>query len=196
MSHVPPNRFEKYGTWWLKTAHPLSIEIDCIRKGGLWKMKNGQTAGAGLFHHFKRFQQICWPDVAFHRWADLELESYLTHTYIGEMGCAAAGKSDNSGRFVLADWYCFAAQTTVLVSSTTLESLDLRVWGMIKKYHREAKRRFAWLPGNLIEGRRVIGTRSPAGVRRGQRLQERADCCSVQEGKLICRTWLLRRHPQ
>lgn len=151
-----PNRFEKYGVHWLRTCHPLSIEMDCIKMGGKWQKKDGTWAGMGKFYHYKRFQEICWPEKKWHRWAEEELKAFLDHTYIGEMGCAAAGKSDNAVCSVLTDWYCFPDETTVLVSSTDLASLDLRVWGMIKRYHRLAKERFSWLPGHLIEGRRVI----------------------------------------
>lgn len=154
MSALP--RIEKYGARWLATLHPLAIEIDCIKFGGKWKNSDGVECGKGLEYHYRRFQEICWPEKKWHEWAEKELHCYLNYTYIGEMGCAAAGKSDSAGVFVLTDWYCYPDETTVLVSSTELTMLDLRVWGMIKRYHRLAKSRFPWLPGHLIEGRRVI----------------------------------------
>lgn len=151
-----PGYIELYGMWWPKVADPISIEIDCIKLGGTWKRRDGSMAGNGLFFHFKRLQQLLWPSKVWHRWNELELKAYVEHTYIGEMGCAAAGKSDSAASNVLADWYCFPDTTTVLVSSTDLQSLDLRVWGMIKRYHRLAKEQCSWIPGNLIEGRRMI----------------------------------------
>jgi len=156
MAFIPKKRISKYNMHWLPTVNELAIEMDCITLGGRWKKTDGDWAGNGLAYHYRRFQEICWPEKKWHDWAVLELESYLTHKYIGEMGCAAAGKSDSAASYALTDWYCFPDVTTFLVSSTELEMLDLRVWGMIKRYHRSAKQRFPWLPGHLIEGRRVI----------------------------------------
>jgi hypothetical protein len=150
------NRFERYGVYWKADTSPLLVEMDCIRMGGRWKKKSGGWAGLGLFEHFKRAQQLIWPDKVWHRWNELELKCYLEYRYIGEMGCAAAGKTDSAASNVLMDWLCFPDSTTVLVSSTTLPALELRVWGSIKKYFRKAKTMAPWLPGHLIEGKRVI----------------------------------------
>lgn len=67
-----------------------------------------------------------------------------------------SGKSDSFGCIALTDWYSDAQHTTVLVSSTDLKSLELRIWGMIKKYHRQAKSEHGWLPGHLIEGKQML----------------------------------------
>lgn len=110
----------------------------------------------GMFYHFKRAQEILWPEKKWHRWNELELKCYLEKRYIGEMGCAAAGKTESAATNVLMDWFCWSECTTVLVSTTTLPALELRVWGAIKKYFKLAKAKVNWLPGHLIEGRRVI----------------------------------------
>jgi hypothetical protein len=149
-------RVEKYGGMWTPTMHPLAIEIECIRHGGKWTSPKGREIGKGLFFHYMEAQKIAFPSKAWHKWNTLALEMFLNHQYIGELGCAAAGKSDAAASDVLMDWYCFPECTTVLISSTDLDSLELRAWGMIKRYHREAKERFSWIPGHLIEGKRRI----------------------------------------
>lgn len=150
-------RFKLYNLFWQPTVDPVSIEIDMCRHGGQWvKKKDGETAGNGMFFHFKRLQQLLWPEMAWHRWRELQTECFLKYTYIGEMGCAAAGKSQTSSMNFLADWYIWPDCTTVLVSSTTLDLLDVRAWGMVKALHKSAKSLHDWLPGHLIEGRRVI----------------------------------------
>lgn len=144
-----------YGMWWAKTQHPLSIELTCIYKGGKWVSK-GHECGNGLYFHMRRAQELLWPDKRWHHWRELSLQLWLENQYIGEMGCSSAGKSDDAATNHLADWYAFSSCTTVLVCSTTLPAGDLRAWGNIKRYHKEAKRRFEWLPGHLIEGARKI----------------------------------------
>jgi hypothetical protein len=155
-------RFLKYNLYWQPHTDPLAIELDMIRKGGKWTKKNGETAGEGLAFHYRRFQEIAWPEKIWQKgpfvnyWAEKCLETYLSYTYIGAMGCAASGKSDSFGGNVLTDWYAHSSCTTVLVSSTDLKSLELRIWGMIKRYHKAAKTQRRWLPGNLIEGKQML----------------------------------------
>jgi hypothetical protein len=74
------------------------------------------------------------------------------------MGPASTGKTFIPSACILADYYMHSSCTTVLVSSTTRESLEMRVLGEVKKLHRMAKAGFNWLPGNLIEGRQRIVT--------------------------------------
>lgn len=155
-------RFKKYGLWWQPTVDPISMHADIIRHGGQWTTQKGETAGAGLFHHFMEFQKLAWPDKIWQKgpfknfWAERCLEVYLSHKYIGVMGCAASGKSDSFGSNVLTDWYCWSDCTTVMVSSTDLKSLEVRIWGMIKRYHKAAKQLHPWLPGYMIEGKQML----------------------------------------
>jgi hypothetical protein len=157
-----PNRFEKYGCLWEKLNHPLAIEMSMIRNGGRWKGQDGQIKGEGLVYHYRMLQTILWPEKIWHKWSLLELECWVKYRIIGEVGPASSGKSFSGATNMLADYYVFPDCTTVLVSSTTKESLEMRVWGEIKKFHRLAKSRFSWLPGNLIEGRQRIVTDSRA----------------------------------
>jgi hypothetical protein len=155
-------RFKKFGLWWDSNADAISMHLHCIRKGGQWTTASGETAGEGLFFHYKRFQQLTWPDKLWEKgpfknhWAEECLNAYITYRYIGAMGCAGSGKSDSFGSNVLTDWYAHSSCTTVLVSSTDLKSLELRIWGMIKRYHKAAKERRSWIPGFLIEGKQML----------------------------------------
>lgn len=150
------SEFLKYNMWWDNTVHPLQVEIECIRHGGQWRKKNGTMAGMGLYYHYRKGQELLWPEKRWHKWRELSLQMFLQHEYVGEMGCASAGKSDDAATDFLFDWYCFPECTTVLVASTTLQSLDTRVWGMIKRYHKIARSNVNWIPGHLIEGARRI----------------------------------------
>lgn len=115
-------------------------------------------AGNGLEFHFKALMSLLWPDLKWHSWAELQLKCYLEYRIIGQIGAASTGKSFIPAACVLTDYYCYPGCTTVLVSSTTRESLEMRVWGEIKKLHKAAKRLHDWLPGYLIEGRQRVVT--------------------------------------
>lgn len=150
------SRFTRYGLLWPNTIEDVSIEMDMCRMGGTFKKKNGEVVGQGHFFHFKRYLSLLWPEIKWHHWADLQLKCYLENRIIGQIGCASSGKTFVPSACILADYYLFPHCTTCLVSSTTRESLEMRVLGEVKKLHKLAKQRFAWLPGHLIEGRQRI----------------------------------------
>ncbi|HNR70431.1 MAG TPA: hypothetical protein PKJ00_03505 [Verrucomicrobiota bacterium] len=155
-------RYLKYNVWWQPLIHPALVEMDCIRMGGRWKKKNGEMAGEGLEFHFRRLMQILWPELLWESngyknyWAEECLKAYVSTQWLGVLGCAAAGKSAFFGAIALADWYCRPHDTTVMVTSTDLKALELRIWGMIKKYHKNAVQRCPWLPGHIIEGKQML----------------------------------------
>jgi len=163
------NRIFKYNMFWPATKNPLSLEMDCVAMGGRWKKKKAEGfAGEGMFYHFKQAISLCWPWIKWHTWADLQLKCYLEYRIIGQMGPASSGKTFVPSACALMDYYIFPSCTTILVSSTTRESLEMRILGEVKKLHREAHEKFAWLPGNLIEGRQRIVTDDRSAAAEGR----------------------------
>jgi hypothetical protein len=53
---------------------------------------------------------------------------------------------------------CFPEETCVLVSSTDIRGLRLRVWGEITQLWQQAVNKFDFLPGNLLDSRLAITT--------------------------------------
>jgi len=148
--------YELYGAKWQTGQDPLEREFQCIRAGGKWITQSGKECGNGIEFHFRKAQEILWPEKVWHRWNVLELKCYLKYSRIGEVGSAASGKSHSAGSNVLLDWYVWPERTTVLISTTKLEMLEMRTWGEIKMLHKLAKMRHSWIPGHLIEGRHRI----------------------------------------
>lgn len=150
-------QFTQYNLQWSVGVDPLYVEMEMVRHGGRWKKKSkDEFAGEGMEFHFKQMMSLLWPDLVWHPWAELQLKCYLNYRIIGQIGAASTGKSFIPAACVLTDYYCYPNSTTVLVSSTTRESLEMRVWGEIKKLHKSAKQRHPDLSGYLIEGRQRI----------------------------------------
>lgn len=149
-----------YGMQWGEAAHPLHVEMEMCRRGGRIKRKDGSFAGNGLFFHWKRAQEILWPEKKWHRWNELQTQSYLTHRTIIVLGPASSGKTNTAATDALFDYYLYPSCTSIIVCSTTKERLQDRIFGEIKKFHRLAMDRVEWLPGHLIEGRVRIVTDS------------------------------------
>lgn len=155
--HTPDDEgkvISKYGlTWRNKTE--LEIERDAICLGGTWEFA-GKLFGLGLYHHVKEFQTLLWPDKVWHRWNELLLQEFVRNKIVGVLGPASSGKTTEVGDYALTWYFCHPYETTVLVSSTDAAGLERRIWGHIKKRWREAKRRFRWIPGQIIESKQMI----------------------------------------
>lgn len=147
---------EKYGLHWPPGVDLLMLEIEMVRHGGRWRKKDETMAGEGIEFHFIEMMKRLWPWIVWHEWAELQVKCYLNYRIIGQIGAASTGKSFMPAACVLTDYYCYPHSTTVLVSSTTRESLEMRVWGEIKKLHKSAKELHDFLPGYLIEGRQRL----------------------------------------
>ena len=148
----------RYGIKFPPGTRELAVEIHMIRKGGQWASASSKaTFGKGLFYHTKRFQELLWPtEKKWHKWNTQQLELFLENRSLGVLGPASSGKTNSAATDLLADWFVWPECTTVLVSSTTLERLEDRIWGEMKKYFKIAKRRWPELPGHLMEGKRRI----------------------------------------
>lgn len=149
---------EKYGLKWSSAHDPLDIEMEMCRRGGRFLKKTGGYAGEGYAYHFRQMIQLLWPWIKMHKWADIQIECYCNYRIIGQIGAASTGKSFIPAACSLADYYLNPHSTTVLVSSTTRESLEMRVWGEIKRLHKSAQADRPEVPGHLIEGRQRIVT--------------------------------------
>jgi hypothetical protein len=152
----------KYGLPWtvqqgrsLTDAH-AAIELAFIRGFGYIE-KKGIQYGLGLRHHILAFQKIAWPWKYWHRWnEDLILPELCKPGRLAIFGPSSTGKSMEPSFFVLTMFYARPKGTTAIVSSTTLDSLDRRIWGYIVEFHRKAKQVLSWLPGHMIESKRML----------------------------------------
>lgn len=142
---------ERYGVGWDEDEDDLEIEISCIQKGGRWEDNKGRQCGKGLFHHYKRMQQLLWPEEDHHRWSDLILSSILECRILCVMGAKDSGKTRGMSKFALSDYCCFPHSTLTLMTSTDLRSLELRVWGDIKDMYVRAKEKYPSFPGRAVD---------------------------------------------
>lgn len=149
---------QKYGALWRDDLDPLQIEFGAIQKGGKWKDSSGKECGLGLFEHYRNAQKLCWPTQDHHRWSDLTLKKFLDNKVTAVLGPQNSNKTFSAAKFALIDYWAFPTITCILVSSTDIRGLELRVWGKIKELWAEATDRFEWLPGKPIDYRYAITT--------------------------------------
>lgn len=156
------SKIERYGALWEPGTEEASIELQCIARGGRWQFDNGAWAGAGTATHIINFAKLTWPWFQWHRWAtDLilpELCKPSKKSRVGIFGPSSSGKSCICGMTALTFYFALPNQTAVIVTSTTRDDLESRIWGEIKMFYAQAKEKFPWLPGHMIESKQLITT--------------------------------------
>ena len=150
-----------YGLEWGAGANPIRIEMHMIQSGG-YVTQNRQQFGEGLFHHYRALESLLWPDDDHHRWSDLILKEITENRIIVVMGSRDSSKTRTFSKWGLCDYYCFPNDTLILMTSTNIRGLELRVWGDIKSLHDRAHDRCDWLPGNVADSKHGIFTDSIA----------------------------------
>lgn len=153
-----PATFERYGCLWPGDCDDLMVEFACIQKGGQWKSKFGDTLGLGLFEHYRKAQSLMWPEDDHNRWSDLILREILSNTITAILGPKDSGKTHGASKYALTDYFVFPEKTLVIISSTDLRGLEMRVWGDVKSLHESAKQLYPWLPGHVLESKHAICT--------------------------------------
>ena len=121
---------------------------------------SGQWVGEGLFHHYKTLQGLLWPWKKWDPWSELILQNLLKNRLTLLSGPANASKTHSVASYVLSRYICFPRNNCNLVSSTDSRSLELRIWGEIKKLWNEARMRYPDTPGRLIESKQMLVTDS------------------------------------
>ncbi len=156
--------FDKYGAVWPIRATPLHVEMACIRLNGRWKdtKRGNNECGMGLSFHYEQMRRILWPkldgDHNGQRWHTLAREEILKNKVTVLMGPGSCGKTHEAAWIYLCEYMVFPEETCVLVSSTHMDGLRLRVWGEITQLWQQAIDRFPWLPGHLLDSKILIST--------------------------------------
>ncbi len=164
--------FSKYGCqYWRAGTTALAVEMQCIRQGGRWVQPDGTWAGEGLFHHYREMHRLLWPDSPEHKWTELVLREFTDMVekrkrgMVGLLGPASTGKTFSAAKFALSHYFVFPTETTVLITTTTIQKLDLGIFGEVKKLFMEAREQWPDAPGMVLDYKRCITTRPENDVR-------------------------------
>lgn len=140
---------------WRGVTDRFLIEAAMIRAGGKITVA-GQEYGHGIFYHYKQAITALWPHFEWHQWSELLIKTFSEQKEVGVMGPASSGKTYCSAAWSLCTFWVWHVGTSIIMSSTTREGLQLRVWGSIKSLFKKAKERRPWLHGRIIESRNML----------------------------------------
>lgn len=170
----------KYGLRWRSDLTELDIELGMLR-GKHWKDE-------GPFPYYQRAQALLWPEDDVHRWSELALETMASEVITVLMGPADSGKTWPAAKWGLIEYWIDPDHTLVLVSSTDVRGLELRVWGAIKELYNSAKARWPTLEGSILDHKHAITTdRLTKGNNEEARVMRRGLVCipCMQSGRYV-----------
>jgi hypothetical protein len=93
------------------------------------------------YQHLKRMHDLMWPGyvASWNYWDERRFRAHCEgYNYISYAGGASTGKSNCAARLALLFWLANPAKRTVLVASTTLESLNSRIFGYCSRFLDQA----------------------------------------------------------
>lgn len=175
MPKAPPPDYTLYGIRYKGTVNKAHALTSLINLGGeLWV--DGEKRNIPLFDLYRDLQSFLWPDDDHHEWSDLMLKTILEERITVVQGPKDCGKTHGMAKFALCDYFSFPNETLMLMSSTDLRGLELRVWGDLKDLYSRAREVWPTVPGYPLDSLYGIFT---------DRLQEDTDIRDIRKG-IIC----------
>lgn len=151
---------DTYGVKWPTGTTQLQREMHFVQHQGHYTKKDGTIVGLGLSEHLHRMRKIIWPELDDEdngqRWHKICRDTIASHRVTCLMGPGSAGKTHEAAWVALCMWMSDPANTCVMVSSTDMRGLRLRVWGELATLWQTAVQRFDFLPGHMLDSKLAI----------------------------------------
>jgi hypothetical protein len=109
-------------------SHPVNVHLKLYRTS-----KNPERA----YIHMKAAHDYLWPGekVTWNYWEERRFRAHCQgYNYITYAGGANCAKSYTAAKIALLFWLANPTKRGVIVASTTLASLEARIWGYVKKF--------------------------------------------------------------
>jgi hypothetical protein len=123
------------------------------------------NVGNGTFWHRKERIKAMWPQYQWHRWGERRLRAACDYKWLLWLGPAGSAKSTDAAVFGLEYWMEAPDRTAVIVCSTTVKMLRMRIWSQVAHYHQllpknlgsvgdlmDSVTRVRWKPGDDKNG--------------------------------------------
>ena len=145
----------KYGMDWPEGTSPLTFELWALSQSDEFL----KSQGTERYKVYLKAHRIAWPEDVQHRWFIQGIKSLCQNQITVMMGSASSTKTYTLSVHALLTYWSIPNSFLGLVSSTDMQSLELRIWGRgIKWLFNRARTRFPFLAGNVIESKKAIAT--------------------------------------
>ncbi|NCU40129.1 hypothetical protein EOL73_00030 [Candidatus Saccharibacteria bacterium] len=123
-----------YGINWPDSLSELDIEKYCYRHQDKIKANGGIVKGQ--YYHAEKGMKMMWPPdlLDWHYWCYEMLDLWVKNRFMIVWGAAATGKSNFFGALCSWHYMCAPNKTGIFLTSTSLESLQNRIWESVERY--------------------------------------------------------------
>lgn len=89
-----------------------------------------------VYAHRKARIEAFWPEYQWHRWNERRLKADVKYNWLTWLGPASSAKSTDAAVFGLEYWLQAPDRTAVIICSTTMKMLRMRIWSQVAHYHQ------------------------------------------------------------
>lgn len=107
------------------------------------------------YHRLERIKAL-WPEFKIHRWTERRLKALCKYNWNTWLGAASTAKSTDAAVMALEYWLQAPDRTTVIVASTTVKLLRMRIWSELTRYHQALAKKVPGNVGELIDSKTLI----------------------------------------
>lgn len=98
------------------------------------KLYRNETNPELKYQFMKAMHDYLWPNTVWHYWTERRFKAHCaSYSYISKAGGASTAKSYDVAKIAILFWLGDPNHRAVVVASTSLDSLDSRIWGYILK---------------------------------------------------------------
>lgn len=99
----------------------------------------------------KEAAHLLWPWMVQNEWTEKIWNAMDKHRMLCIMGHGSASKTFTAMAYNLLDWWSNPAETAVIVTSDTVDSMKRRVWADLKILYTKGSDRVSGMPGTLLD---------------------------------------------
>lgn len=125
------------------------------------KLKITREEYAGIFIRFlaqgnyKNAARMAWPWFQQNEWTDRIWAAIEKHDRLCIMGHGSASKTFTASIWFLLDWLSYTDKTALILTSTTIPSMEARIWGDFKSLWTKSKVDFSSI-AQVLDAKRMI----------------------------------------
>lgn len=109
-----------------------------------------------VHEHRRILIQSMWPDEEWHDWSERRIKSISYSNFVIWHGPASSAKSADAAKIAIEYWLEAPATTSVIVCSTTMQSLRRRIWAEVVSHFKQIEGKMGGYVGELLDASCIV----------------------------------------
>lgn len=109
-----------------------------------------------VHEHRREIIKTLWPMEEWHEWSERRIKSISYSNFVIWHGPAASAKSADAAKIAIEYWLESPHNTSVIVCSTTMQSLRRRIWGEVVSHFKQIEGKMGCYVGELLDASCIV----------------------------------------